>query len=120
MKCLLPSDNCSENRMNGSTLKLHNYKGSLIEQFSKVTGVRGFKLTSLRKAVEAKLQNNPDLASHSKSINYHSQSVGKAIYDEMDTLKRIFILLSCNVSLQVAFEISFFFSHRADITFFAF
>ena len=51
-----------------------------------ITGVS--KLTCLRRGVESTLQSNPNLAGHSKAINFHSQAVGKTHYDELSKARR--------------------------------
>ena len=84
-------------KSNGSDLpRLQKYEGSLLDKFAKVTGLKKFSFTSLRKALEAHIINSSQ-AEYSKEINAHSTEVGASVYDSLAAARRSVFMNSVNL-----------------------
>lgn len=57
-------------------------RGSLLMKFANVTGVSKFTTNSLRRAVDTKIQRDPNLIPHVKKIQSHSNKVSVEYYDK--------------------------------------
>ena len=71
---------------------LNNYRGSLLDKFSKATGQKHVTSNSLRRAAEPIIQNSPELLKHSKDINNHSSAVGDKFYNKRKSDMRASLL----------------------------
>ena len=69
-------------------LRLQNYPGSLLHTFGRVTGIKKFKLTNLRKGLESKIQNSSNLVKNVKDLNSHSAKTGARYYDNLASARR--------------------------------
>ena len=68
--------------------KMQRRRGSLLQEFADITGVKDFTINSLRKGFEGFIQSNDKLAEHTKALNNHSAAVLGA-YDNMRSARRI-------------------------------
>ena len=76
-------------RHDGSLLeRLYNYPGSLMEKFGRVTNIKKFKLTDLRKGLEGKIQASSHLLQNVKHLNSHSAKTGAKYYDNLGSARR--------------------------------
>ena len=63
---------------------LTNSKGSMLAEFSSVTGVKNFTTTSARRTLQSYIQNNELLKANTSTVSQHSQAVAVKHYDRGD------------------------------------
>ena len=59
---------------------ISNTRGSMLEEFSKITKLQNATTNSLRRGLETKIQNEPTLGKRSKAVIQHSEATGKKYY----------------------------------------
>ena len=60
---------------------IQNTPGSLCHKFGIVTGVSNFTITSVRRGIEPRIQNNPDLKKIENRLASHTSKTGLKYYD---------------------------------------
>ena len=91
----LPLDQIFFVNHNGQKLsRIQRSKGSLLTVFASVVGIKDFKMTSLRKAAEGKIQSRPDLSRNTRDLNAHNQNVASDHYDNIAPARRTVFLTS--------------------------
>ena len=62
--------------------RIQNTAGSWLEKIGRVTGVPKLSVTDLRKGAEKIIQDDEEMKKNVKSLNFHSQEVGRAVYNQ--------------------------------------
>ena len=75
--------------------RLQRRKGNLLDLFGQVTQIPNFKMTDLRKAVEAVIQSRSALTEIGKDLNYHHENV-VPVYDNISSTRRMIFNTTLN------------------------
>ena len=67
--------------------RIQNTSGSWLHTIGRVTGVPKLSITDLRRGAEKHIQNDEEMRRRCKALNFHSEEVGRVVYDERQNMQ---------------------------------